>query len=44
MGKQEEENEELKRGILLVMGIVVFLSFVYGFGKEGGAEDTVIPG
>lgn len=38
-----DQSDELKRGILLVVSIVVLLSFVYGFGREGGPEDTIIP-
>lgn len=51
MGKQDDEREddddasdEFKRNVLLVTGIVIALSFLYGFGKPGGSGDTVIPG
>lgn len=38
------DSDELKRGILLVVGIVIMLSFIYGYGREGGPRDTIIPG
>lgn len=39
-----DDSDELQRGILLVIGIVVMLSFIYGFGREGGPVKTIIPG
>ncbi|WP_438447783.1 hypothetical protein [Gorillibacterium sp. sgz5001074] len=40
----DENSDELKRGITLVVTIVIILSFIYGFGREGGPKDTIIPG
>lgn len=39
-----DNGDEFKRKLLLVVGIVVILSFLYGYGREGGASDTIIPG
>lgn len=39
-----DNGDEFKRKLLLVVGIVVILSFLYGYGKPGGTPDTVIPG
>lgn len=42
MGKGMDADE-LKRSILLVVGIVVILSFLYGESEPNGAGETVIP-
>ncbi|MDF2936590.1 MAG: hypothetical protein K0Q90_1963 [Paenibacillaceae bacterium] len=38
-----DNGDEFKRKLLLVVGIVVILSFLYGYGKPGGSTETVIP-
>jgi hypothetical protein len=43
-GDAVDNGDEFKRKLLLVVGIVVILSFLYGYGKPGGSTETIIPG
>jgi hypothetical protein len=42
---EEDATDEYQRKLLLVVGIVIILSFLFGYGKAGeGPDTTIIPG